>query len=467
MSAKKGIIPVLLAFVLTLSISPAFAGGYNLAGAGAKALAMAGAYRGVADDWSAMYWNPAGLIGQDNTVTLTGKFLFPMVWLTPDVPGSFPGYSGYRNGVEQTTDSKNYIAGAFGLTYRIDDKMTAGLSVFAPAALGADWSNLYTGPPYGYNNTVAYPEKAWQSDIKVIDIHPTFAYKLHDRIRLGLGVAIQYATITLRSPKKIPSGAPFPTEHFYVDATLEGDGMGAGFNLGALFDLTEFMTLGVSYRGKVDLNIEGEVKQDLYHPMNLGIQASKPEMASLFNGGVSSAAPEGTATFPIPMDLGAGVAIDPIDNLTFALDMTWTQWSYVDEVIIELDGTGPTGDPAEDSKLPMQYEDIIKFSFGFDYLVYKPGNLHVRGGYYFDPSPIPPGSLRPSITDVADKHNISLGFEYSPLPKLIIEGYWEHLFSEERTVESEDIDGDGSIDNLAGDWKFQVDTFGLSFGYRF
>src|SRR5262249_46696775 len=37
------------------------AGGFEAPGVGARALAMGGAFVGLADDWTATYWNPAGL----------------------------------------------------------------------------------------------------------------------------------------------------------------------------------------------------------------------------------------------------------------------------------------------------------------------------------------------------------------------------------------------------------------------
>jgi len=51
---------VALLAIFTLSTG-AFAGGYNLAGTGPRALAMSGAFHAVADDWSAGYWNPGAM----------------------------------------------------------------------------------------------------------------------------------------------------------------------------------------------------------------------------------------------------------------------------------------------------------------------------------------------------------------------------------------------------------------------
>lgn len=468
MSKLKFFFSIFLILTLCLTITTtSWAGGYELAGVGAKALAMAGAFRGIADDWSAMYWNPAGLAGQDNSIYADLKIIYPMVWVTPNVSSAYPGYEGYRNGVEHTTKEKAFPAGSFGITFQHSEAVTFGFSVYAPAAISAEWKGLFTGPPYGYNNTEPYPEKGWFSDLSVIDFHPSVGYQVNDQLSVGLGISVQYGIVELTTPNIVPSGAPYPFEHFYVDATFDGSGTGYGFNIGMLYQLADDMNFGISYRGPVTIAIEGKIKQNLILPYAPGIGQADPTKAHLFNGGNIIAEPDATADFPLPMDLGVGIAYQATSDLTVAFDVTWTNWEDVDVVTIEIDGDGPTGEPAEDSELVLKYEDTIKFSFGFDMLVKAEHDFHVVGGYYFDPSPIPDGSLRPSITDVNDKHNISLGFSHALRHGFLIQGYYERVISDSRNVESMDIDGNGSIDNLAGEWKMQIDTFGFTLGYNF
>jgi long-chain fatty acid transport protein len=460
---------ILTIFLISASPGLLLAGGYNLAGVGAKALAMAGAFRAISDDYSAVYWNPAGLAGQRKMAVLDGKVLYPMVWLTPNVsspnPG-YPGYEGYRNGVEQTTKANSYMAPTFGLTYPVNDRFTAGLGVYAPSALGAEWVNLFTGPPYGYNNTTPYPERSWFSDLKVIDFHPTLAIKATDRIKLGIGIAAQYGDITLESPKLAASGAPFPYQSFYIDATLTGSGWGTGFNAGILYDIRDDLALGIAYRGETTIAVEGQVEQILILPYSRGIQAADPSKAALFSGGSLTASPDATADFPLPADFGMGLAWKCC-KLTLAYDFTWTNWGSVKDVTIKMNGNGPTGEPATDTKLVLRYKDTIKMSIGADYLLYEPKNVHLRAGFYTDPSPIPNGSLRPTITDVADKNNLSFGFSHDISDKACLEGYYERVWSGTRTVTEEDMDADGEVDNLPGDWKMEVNTFGLSLSYKF
>ena len=65
---------IALTTILTLAFSVSvFASGVALTGIGARATVLGGAYRGLANDWSAMYWNPAGLT-QINGFHLGGSF---------------------------------------------------------------------------------------------------------------------------------------------------------------------------------------------------------------------------------------------------------------------------------------------------------------------------------------------------------------------------------------------------------
>ncbi|MBP1769288.1 MAG: long-chain fatty acid transport protein, partial [Candidatus Aminicenantes bacterium] len=64
-----------LAAVLTTGL---FANGLNLNGFGARAAAMGGAFVGLANDYTAVYWNPAGLaLIKQPTFGLTGDILIP------------------------------------------------------------------------------------------------------------------------------------------------------------------------------------------------------------------------------------------------------------------------------------------------------------------------------------------------------------------------------------------------------
>ena len=58
---KKAKIFFLMLTMTAFLSAPALPNGLNLNSIGTKALAMGGAFVGLADDFSAIYWNPAGI----------------------------------------------------------------------------------------------------------------------------------------------------------------------------------------------------------------------------------------------------------------------------------------------------------------------------------------------------------------------------------------------------------------------
>ncbi len=463
MRQTKSAVCSLVVLALFLPFSTGLGGGWNLAGVGAKALSMSGAFRAIADDHSAMYWNPAGLAGQSTSLYLEAKTLFPMTWVTPNTPSTTPGFDGYylyRNGMKRTSKATIYPAGSFSFLYQVDNKITTGLSVFSPSALGNEWDRLTLGPYQGYNENPSYPSKDWSTDFKVMDIHPTVGYRVDEKLRIGLGISIDYANVVLQAPKVTPSDdgtgnpIPMPAHHFFIDTELNGDGIGYGFNIGILYEVNEKLRVGASYHSPVTIGLKGSVKQTLYMPNITEEENRKAE-------------PDAEADLPLPMDFGVGAAYEPIEYMTVAADIVWTNWKTVDEIDIDMDGVGLDGQAAQDSKLILHYEDTIRLSLGVNYILDPKKGLELRGGYYYDPTPIPGETLRPNITDAANKSNFSLGCALNLSEKVMLEGYWEHLFSGKRTVSAKDNDGDGLYDNVPGEWKTQVDTFGFSLRYLF
>jgi len=456
---------LIASLVLILAPTLVFAGGFNLAGAGMKGLSMSGAYRAISDDWSAMYWNPAGLAGQSSGFWIEAKVLYPNTRITPDTPnlGGSDYYSLYRNGVEQSSVNGGRPTGSIALQWQFNDKLTAGISAFTPSALGANWEGLYTGPYGNYGNDPDYPTENWESSMYVIDIHPTIGYQVTDQLAVGVGLGIKISSIELRSPALVPGldddgdQLPLPMSYFFADATLSGSGVGVGFNVGLMYDVTDDFTVGFSYIGPSTIPIEGTVSQDVYLPYL--VYADGPYTSTL------SAEPDAKADFPLPMEAGLGFAYAFSNNFTAAFDARWTNWAALDVITIEMDGAGPDGMPADDSELVLNWEDTISYHLGF--MWDTSDAVQLRAGYYFDPTPIPTETMRPTITDVADKHSVSLGLGYDFGNGLTFDATYQHLVSGDNEAPASDNDGDGLYDNVPGTWSMQVLTFGAQLGYRF
>jgi long-chain fatty acid transport protein len=116
----------LLAVGLTTGLS---ANGLNLNGFGARATGMGGAYVGLANDFTAVFWNPAGL------AQLT-KAQFGLA-----VDGLIPTGKYALGTFSMSTEKKVYPAGLLGYFQPVGKNIVVGLGAYTLSGLGADWAN--------------------------------------------------------------------------------------------------------------------------------------------------------------------------------------------------------------------------------------------------------------------------------------------------------------------------------------
>jgi long-chain fatty acid transport protein len=93
--------------VLLLVTGTAMAAGLSTFGVGARARGMGGAFRAIADDWSAAYWNPAGLAYlENNELDLTLLVVNPRSTYTPLESSDFMGTGFDIKGGERYPDDR-------------------------------------------------------------------------------------------------------------------------------------------------------------------------------------------------------------------------------------------------------------------------------------------------------------------------------------------------------------------------
>ncbi len=83
---KLSILSLVLLLSIILITADIFATGISLTGVGGRASVFGGAFRGLANDWSAAYWNPAGLAYMKQS---EAQFLY-QPWLV-DINSAFVG----------------------------------------------------------------------------------------------------------------------------------------------------------------------------------------------------------------------------------------------------------------------------------------------------------------------------------------------------------------------------------------
>jgi long-chain fatty acid transport protein len=428
--------PGVVFLALSLMTGLVFGGGMALSGVGAKAIGMGGAFRGLADDWSAAYWNPAGLAQLEKSeLGVSLSILSPRPEYTPSV--TYEGYDvGYRNGITRYTNDKNYlvpnVAGFFQVPTPAN--VTAGIAVFVPYALGCEW-DLFD--PIYDDIVEEYPFYDHKATLQVIDIHPTVAKAFMDRrLMAGFGVSIMKGSIDFR--KVFLSATPFPRPHdnVAVDAQMHGEGWGYGANFGVLYKYSDKLQFGLSGKTPTTLKFnDGSFKSAMYGVNNpalkeelLSYATSRAESVSIGfvfpdNGQAARWERDAYGELKLPGDIGLGVAFDVNPKLKLTCDLSYTFWSRLDSIVIHVKGTQSPIDTnaASDLVIRTAYDNIVRLSIGGQYKASEP--LTLRAGFYYDPSPIPDANFTPLIADVGAKISGNLGASYK------LRGGWEALYT--------------------------------------
>jgi len=388
--------------LLCLTLLPAFAlaNGLNLNSLGSRALAMGGAFVGLADDFSAIYWNPAGMTQfSSKTFGFYGTDIIPSGTYKNEIP--------LLGTIDAKTEAKHYLSGMAAYYHPINDKIVAGLGVYVPSGLGASYSGqdfLLSTYPYlkPYEN---------MSKVGLITIAPGLAYKINDMISVGVALNINYGMFDIKRWAGIAGVADFG--QFEMSLT----GWGFSGAIGVLFKPSDMISLGATFRlpSKVAFKGSTTIANLNYIPPLYPPNSSDVELDITW-----------------PMWLAAGVAVRPIAGLTITGDLQWSKWSSVDK--IELSYTNSLWQifmsAADQDELQMLWKDALQIRFGLEYKLTKA--LALRGGYYNDPSPVPNQTITPLLPSF-DFNVLTVGLGYA-LDGLNIDLGLEYLMGKERSV---------------------------------
>lgn len=415
---KKRLSPFFaLALVLSLS-SLALANGLNLNSLGSRALAMGGAFVGLADDYSAIFWNPAGMAQfKTSFIGFYGTDVMPSGTYRLEAPAQSPPF-GLTTVVDAKTQAKHYLSGLLAYYHPINDYLVAGIGIYVPAGLGAAWDGEdfanFVGFELGAVAGQQIPTYEWESRIGLVTIAPAVSYKINELISVGASLNINYGMFSL---KRWAGGVEIEAPHAVVDLgqyedSLNGWGFGATF--GVLVKANETLSFGATVRTPSKINFKGE--STIQNLDLLGFsQKSDTERDITW-----------------PWWIAAGVAFRPLEGLVLTGDLQWTDWSEIDEIeTIFKDPYWNLFMTASGMNIaPMKWKDALQIRLGAEYMLKE--NLALRGGYYYDPTPAPDKTLN-ILLPTYTFNVFTLGAGYS-LNGLVIDFGFEYLIGKGREV---------------------------------
>jgi long-chain fatty acid transport protein len=270
---------------LSLAISSAYSGSLTTSGQGSRALSMGGAFTAVADDGSAIYYNPAGISQIAGSEIMLGT-----AHGRPDITYKTP--SGAK---EKST--KDWLGLWLFATHHFNDQLSGGIGIYSPyardAEFSADLANFFA---------------AQKSTIYRLDISPVLSFKVNPHYSVAGGLVLGYSEANL----SLPSG---PTSRIKDSMT----GWGLGGIVSVLISTNDKYKLGLTYRSRMKTEYSG------YRQLQTLATVTKSDA---------------TATEKWPASAGLGVCWLASSKLKLSLDADWTQWSYVDKVITKTDTLG-------------------------------------------------------------------------------------------------------------------------------
>ncbi len=371
-----------------MAAAPLQAGGPHIPDQSTRAMGMADAFTAGADDASAVYYNPAGL------ANLTApEFIGNFYVAHGDVYYSGPGGN-------DTSDGRVYFIPSLYLAYPLgtDHNLVAGLGIYSPFGLGSRWGD---DSPVRYSVTLA--------EIKLVNVNPTLAWRMNDQLSLGVGVDYFTSQVKSRSIRHpLDPNNPFGEGEFDLDA----DGDGWGYNLGAQYQLSERVRLGLTYRSQVNVDYEGDVELDDVNPPVMGVLTHLEADAS--------------AKLRYPASWAAGICWQATPDLRLEANAEWVQWSTWDERVIKTSGLGTITQR-------LDWRDSWVLKLGAEYRLNETWTL--RGGYLYNEQQVPSSTADASMP-AGDSHGIAIGVGYQASERTCFDVALFTVYSEKRTLDT-------------------------------
>lgn len=412
---------LILSIVAMAATMGAVAEGYQVNTLSAKQEGMG--HTGVALKLGAesMIFNPAGMAFMDKTVDLSAS-----------VSGVISDVSAVHEGIKYETSNDVstpfQISGAFS----IYDNLKAGITINTPYGSGIDWTDNWPGATL--NQSVK---------IQVFNIQPTVSYRILPNLSVGAGLMVAWGNVDLNKgllkastinamipgvvkQQLVEQGVPAEyitddmvnqyASQMYLNneitpasVNLKGTAeVVLGFNVGAMWDINDKITVGASYRSKMDMKVKsGDAKLSYNIPNEAVQQVVQSKLNVLDNTNFA-------AQLPAVSVLTFGVSYKPIERLTLAFDAQLSGWSDYEKLSIDFVGL----DAPFDQHITKNYSDAWAFRLGAQFAMTN--RLDLRAGFIVDTTPVNENYFNPETPGMT-RLEPTFGFSFRPIENFSVD----------------------------------------------
>jgi long-chain fatty acid transport protein len=381
----------------------AHAGGFQIPEMGIKAMGMGNAFTAVADDPSALWFNPAGIAFQQGTALTVGtSVVFPKVDFTANASNPFA----------PATASMSRDASMVPHAYleHTDDNLgiSYGIGINAPFGLEIKWPT-----------TAVFAGAAQYGRLQAVNVNPNIAYKFTPNLSLAVGVDyVDMYNVDFNGTALIQN--------------FKGDGWGA--NIAAMYH-TDAFNIGISYRTSIRVKAKGS--------------------STLVAAATTSA---NNITVTEPDLLNIGVAFHPRQDWTVTAEADWVNWKKFDQLAFTYSPPLPVY--GSSITVPENWKATWAYRMGAEWR-FAP-TMRARIGYTYDPTPIDDPNFTPLIPG-NDRQAVHLGYGIDLTKQATLDLAYMYMWLKDRNQTQST--GTNVVRN--GTYKTTINLAGASLTYRF
>jgi long-chain fatty acid transport protein len=297
---------------------------------------------------------------------------------------------------------------------RLSDQFSVGVSVTVPWGLMSKYSDTWAGRYY-----------ATKSELKTYNITPVVAFQPVPELSIAAGVqielikgnlgkAIDFGLIGCHVSCSYPPFFNVLPGHDDGKVMLKADNWAYSYVLGIAWKPNDNVSLGLSYRGKIDHKLSGTETYTL----------DAGGVGAFFNAHVPTqtflnSAATAKITLPQVVNVGARVRVD--DQWTVMATVDWTGWSAFKQLLVVPAETHNSSDLTT-----FGWKNSWLGSIGAEYKASDQWTL--RAGTAYDQSPTPSGKATPGVPD-SSRIWLSGGVGYRMNDNLDVDFTVAYLFS--------------------------------------
>ncbi len=378
------------------TLSVLVAGGYTIPETSLNSVALSAA--NIAHNHSAdtAYYNPANMAFMKDENSLEVDMMY--VGLGSN---NYKGTHSATGEIRHDIDSKSekFLVPSFHYVSSKANEARVGLSIVVPAGLSKRWD--------------IQPAKSFAEEftLQVVEINPSVAFTLHDKVALAFGFRILQSEGIVKS-----SGL--------VSRDLKGNSIDYGYNLALSYKPLTDLDIALTYRSKVNLTLQGDAK--LYSGITLA-----------YDNDVSVGVP-----LPATASIAFAYTLPFKTTLEFVYERDF--WSAYHELDFDYATSIGGLTPYFDTPIAKDWNDINIFRLGITQELDK---LSLMAGMVYSESAIPEETFSFELPET-NSLSLSLGGRYQISEKVDIGLAALYSMRETRSVTNNSLSGEFSNGNI-------------------